>query len=458
MLRNLAAALPLSTIVSLAGGRIFPALYVTLLAVIVSPILFDPIPPLTDYINHLARMHVLANLDGDPVLAKFYGVHWAIIPNLIMDILVPPVAAKIGVFAAGQAFLLLTVLLLLTGPMAIHRALWKCWSPWPLLAFPLLYNGIFLVGLVNYLLGLGLALWAVALWIALRKHNPWLRLAVSSGTVFLLFFCHLFAVGLYGMTLTAFELYWLTKRSDANRLVDPLVLLFPFLLILPLIGTSPTLELTRDILWESQGKLEGLYLAVELYRDIVDLAFVGGLIAGGIWIARRNMLGLHPAGWVLFAMSLLVFLALPRQLFGSWLADQRFPVAAIFLLIGFLAPDLRGRLSRAAFYAFLVGITFVRCLEVQINWRDCASITEDMSQAVNSLPKGSTILIARADSPAGGDRLVQALSHLPTLALFGKTLWCLQSSLFRESRSWTLTLPTRILWIARTVTRQPSAN
>ena len=52
--------------------------------------------------------------------------------------------------------------------MALHAALHRRWTPWPLLVFFFLYNSVFLWGFLNYLSGLGLALCACALWMMLR--------------------------------------------------------------------------------------------------------------------------------------------------------------------------------------------------------------------------------------------------------------------------------------------------
>jgi len=73
----------------------------------------------------------------------------------------------------------------------------------PLIAFPLLYNTVFLVGTMNYVFGIGLSLWALAAWAALRERAMTLRLAVSTLIVFLLFFCHLFSVGVYAIGVLA---------------------------------------------------------------------------------------------------------------------------------------------------------------------------------------------------------------------------------------------------------------
>ena len=68
------------------------------------PILTQPLPPIEDYVNHLARMHVMASVGSDSDLARFYEIHWQIVPNLMMDLIVPTLAHMMGVYKAGQAF------------------------------------------------------------------------------------------------------------------------------------------------------------------------------------------------------------------------------------------------------------------------------------------------------------------------------------------------------------------
>ena len=63
---------------------------------------------------------------------------------------------------------------------------------------------------MNYVFGIGLALWALVAWTALRERNLLLRLSVSMLFVVALFVCHLFALGTYGLGLLAFELHRLS--------------------------------------------------------------------------------------------------------------------------------------------------------------------------------------------------------------------------------------------------------
>ena len=93
-----------------------------------------------------------------------------------------------------------------------------------------------------------------------------LRLGVSTLFVLALFFCHLFAVGLYGLGLLAYELYRLgddlraaataaaarsfCRRSGSLPLVDFVATGLPFLPVLPLLMMSPTWGLRSSFVWE----------------------------------------------------------------------------------------------------------------------------------------------------------------------------------------------------------------
>src|SRR5262249_38012047 len=120
---------------------------------------------------------------GDRGPAAFYQVVLKAIPNLILDLIVPVLQRVMNVYLAGQAYTIITFVLILSGTLALNRRLYRHWSVLPLIAFPLLYNNVFLVGTMNYLFGIGLALWALASWVALRERALAVRLAVSRRVV-----------------------------------------------------------------------------------------------------------------------------------------------------------------------------------------------------------------------------------------------------------------------------------
>src|SRR5437879_5412648 len=80
------------------------ALFILLMAITSIPVVLHPWPPMSDYINHLARMQVIATINTDPDLARFYEIDWQLIPNLMMDLIVPQLARVMNIFVAGQIY------------------------------------------------------------------------------------------------------------------------------------------------------------------------------------------------------------------------------------------------------------------------------------------------------------------------------------------------------------------
>src|ERR1700712_4883872 len=74
------------------SGAQIGILFAALTLLISIPIWTHPLPPLSDYVNHLARMQVIATIHNNPVLANFYEINWQVIPNLTMDFIVPVLA------------------------------------------------------------------------------------------------------------------------------------------------------------------------------------------------------------------------------------------------------------------------------------------------------------------------------------------------------------------------------
>src|SRR5262249_18497435 len=106
------------------SARQIAALFITLGALPSIPLLLFPWPPLSDYIHPLARMHVIASLGSDPNLSGFYEVEWQVIPNLMMDLIVPILQRVMNVYLAGQVYTIMTFVLILSGTLALNRQLY----------------------------------------------------------------------------------------------------------------------------------------------------------------------------------------------------------------------------------------------------------------------------------------------------------------------------------------------
>lgn len=399
------------------------ALFGMLLLLSSIPIWTYQLPPLSDYANHLARMQVIARGAGDPTLARYYQVEWTIIPNLMMDLIVPVLGRFMRIYLAGQIFTVTCFVLIISGSMALGRALFGRWTPVPLLAIPLLYNYVFLVGVMNYIFGIGLALWGLAAWIWL-KERPVLRLLVATLLVVAMFFCHLFSVGIYGVGLLAFELWRLyVTRSEPwrPRLLAVIASGLPFVPVIPLLLASPTRQLASEISWEPRGKIDGLMYVIELYSDIVALGIAGTIAAGATWAARRGLLRFHPMGWVLLVVGTIVYLALPRVMFATYMTDQRLPIALAFMLFGCIDMSLQHRLVRRAFIAVVFTLVIVRVIEVNVSWANLSTTTGEFRSSVKRIKPGSKVLVAYGRASGGDDVADLGLVHAACLAIIERS-------------------------------------
>ena len=388
------------------------------------PILSVQVPPLGDYANHLSRMFIIAAGQGDPFLSAYYKVKWAIIPNLAMDVLVPPLLNIFDIYMAGKLFVLLVILVLVSGPMALNRVVTGRFSPVPLLAFGFIYNGFFMIGLMNYLFGVGLAVWATALWIWSRARSPVFILAQSILFTVILFFCHLYAVGLYLLAVGSYELWaWSHRAFRFDRRLWGLILLLLVLLalVLSLLLNGPTWGLSGVYDWDDQGKIEGLAAIFRLYDDKFDLVVLLAFLAGlGFGLSGR-LLHIHPAGMACLALSVLAYLVMPATLFGSMLADQRMPIAILMFAIGFVRVDLRQDAVRLGFVVVLVAICFVRYGEVGRHWRQIELYVREFNEGMAKIERGARVMVAQADEPDGAVSINDGLSHVPCLAIIERS-------------------------------------
>ena len=399
-------------------------LFGAFLLLISIPIWTHPLPPLSDYINHLARMQVIATIKENPQLASFYEIHWQVIPNLIMDFIVPSLARVMNIYVAGQVYMVGMFALIISGIFMLNRALVGRWTAFPLLAIPLLYNYDFLVGLMNYIFGIGVALWALAGWIAVRERAWPLRFALSTTCVVLLFFCHLSALGIYGVGLLAFELLRLWQHRSQlwpRRLADFVASGLPFLAAAPLLYASPTMDLIGSTWWDQRGKTDGLMYVFSNYSDIAAWGLIIVMGASIGWAVRHRVLRFNPLLWALLVVGGIVYFALPRIMFDTYMTDQRVPLGIAFMLFGCGNLELRRRLVRRAFMVVLIVLVAGRVLEIDVNWSQLSDSTTEFRTSVRRIAPGSKVFVAYADRALGEDVRDLGLVHAASIATIDRS-------------------------------------
>ena len=383
-----------------------------LLLVALIPLMLVQIPPLVDYPNHMARVHILADGGQHPFLRQYYEIHWGLMPNLAIDLLLPPLLTVVSIETAGKLFLGVILTFLAGGTMALHLAVHRRWSPWPLLAFFFLYNSVFLWGFLNYLFGLGLALFACALWIALRDRSPHLLVPLFSVIAVLLFFAHLFAFGVFALVVLSYESasWWNQRRAGESLREASLMKALPTI-VLPLIflALAPTF---RTVPADYPFWLRGLppppavtflplNTKIEAFKGVLRTEHQGldrmtgmslvGLIGVGLW--RRRWF-LHRSMFLPLAATLGAALAMPASIGTTAVVDVRMPVVVVLLAIASSDwPDWRRRwfvpLACALSLLFVV-----RMGVVTEGWVETDRHYRQFIAALDQLPEGTRLLSA----------------------------------------------------------------
>jgi hypothetical protein len=376
------------------GGLRICIVFLLLLALSAAPVVSTVLPPLLDYPNHLARMHLLA-AGGDP----FYAVRWAPLPNLAEDLIVPPLARWMPLETAGKLFIVAIFALIAGGVLSLNRVATGGWRLWPLAAFLLLYNRTFLWGFLNYLFGLGAALFGLGLWLALEDRRAWLRVLAGAITALVCFFSHLAAFGVYALAICGVELPRIAADLSAGRWPalgrNTAILAAPFLIPAALV-----------LCWQGQSgdsgisyagfprKLDLLFSVFDNYHrgfDIASFALVAGLL---IWLGWTRRLGLTPPLGSAAGLLFVAYLALPTQIYGGSGLDHRLPLACFLLLIAGSAPRFPSRRAAASVGTAAALLLALRLAAIEHVWLRADRIYSVDLAGIDRLPRGVRLAVA----------------------------------------------------------------
>ena len=343
----------------------------------------------------------------------------------MIDLIVLVLHRFMSVYLAGHIFTIVAFALIASGTLAFSRALNGRWSPLPLVTLPLLHNGVLLVGVMNYVFGIGLTLWTLAAWVTLRERVwPW-RFAVSATFAFVLFFCHLFAAGVYGVGLLALELHrlWLRRNEPwAPRLAEFIATGIPFVPLIVLLVASPTWNAPGSpAFWQFSGKLEGLVAVFNVYYLTVAGFLLAAAAAGAVYAFWRGILKFNTAGWTILAVGCIAYFALPRALFGAHLADQRLPIAIVFMLAACLDIDLRDRAIRYGFVALAAALLALRVAEVHWSGITSIAVPRNFFQSVEKIKRGARVLVVYGDRSTGKEISDLNLVHAASMAVIERS-------------------------------------
>jgi hypothetical protein len=368
--------------------------FALLLTLSVVPVFSTVLPPLVDYPNHLARMHLLAE-GGN----AFYIVRWAVLPNLAEDLIVPELSRVMPLELAAKLFLVMIFSLMAGGVIWLNRVATGGWRLWPLLGFLFLYNRIFLWGFLNYLFGIGVALVGIASWLALERRRWWLRVSLSSFVALACFFSHIAAFGFYALVIIGVEFLpavgelrarqWPTlSRRIAIGLPQ---FVAPAALWLGIRHDAPTGTVSYAALWRKADLLFSVFDNYNRAFDVVCFAWFLALIG---WLRWTRRLGLAPRLAVAAGIVFAVYLLLPSQIYGGSGADRRLPTAFFLLLVAASAPRFPSLRVAAAVAVMAVLVLVVRLGMIERVWLASDRVYFADLVGIDALPQGSKLAIA----------------------------------------------------------------
>ena len=384
------------------------------------PMLWPDVIPLVDLPGHMGRYRVQLDLDSSPHLQRFFTFEWAIIGNLGVDLIVELLGPLLGLELTVRLVVMSIPPLTVAGLLWVAREVHGRVPPTAMFALPFAYNFPFFFGFVNFALAMALALLAFALWLRLARQERFLLRAILFVPIScLLWIVHAFGWGTLGVLAFSAELVRQFDRS--GRIVWS-----GWRAGLHCLALAPPMLLM--VLWRSNGggqtfdwfnfiaKLNWLKMMLrdrwELF-DQLSLLLILGLL-GLVILSKRLTFSRNLAASAVFL--LLVYVLLPRVVFGSAYADMRLaPYIFAVALIGIRVPEGNLGLSRTL---ALAGLAFFLVRLVGTMW---STILYDRSfdrqlAALDHVPEG-----ARMVSFVGRNCVepwaMSRLLHLPAMAI-----------------------------------------
>lgn len=401
------------------------------------PLLWPDIPPLVDLPGHMGRYRLQLDLVRSPFLQGFYSFDWALIGNLGVDLLVVPLSKLFGLELAVRLIVMAIPPLTVAGFLWVSREVHGRVPPTALFALPLVFNFPFMFGFVNFALSMALAFLAFGLWLRLgRQGRTTLRAAMFVPLSLIVWITHAFGWGTLGLMAFGAELVRQEEHGRAGVLsaswraaLRSLPLAPPVLLMLAWRSGQVAGE-TGD--WFNvSAKLEWVLMIFRDQWKALDLASLGLLIFVVFIGVRNRGFGLARTLGVAAAALFLVFLLLPRIVFGSAFADMRlapFVLAVAILAIRTPRASWLGRTAALAGLAFIV----VRTAATTVSFLVYDASFDRELAALEHLPRGArTAAFVGVDCE--GEWATRRTDHLPAFAIvrreaFANDQWAMQGA------------------------------
>ena len=392
-------------------GLSIAASFLIIAIILIAPLAVIDTPLLADYPNHVARIHALSNFNDNSLLAERYGINADLIPNIAMDLAVPWLMNWMPLDVAARVFLASILVSTLANVAWLHRVLFNQWSSYPLLAALFAYHGSLMAGMANFSFGIGLVPAALALWVKMEDAKTTWRLLAGCIVALALFFCHLVAVGAYGLLIIGCALGRALQHSPPRGAGRRAVIdvgiagasgITPLILFLKLALEGEGGPATAGIVFGNVAwKLKALLAPLANYSlplDLLSFALLAGLLliawlSGRLTVDRRMAPGL--------AMLALAFVLAPKALWTGGVFDQRLAVLLALMLVACTRFEMPENPYFRVLPALLASLFLVRIGVLAATWIDHRADLAEMRRAIDLVSPGARLLVVRPDKGAG---------------------------------------------------------
>jgi hypothetical protein len=400
---------------------------------IISPLLIFKYPILIDYPNHLASYFIQANIDHDPWLKENYRVVWNIKPYLIVEALGGVLARYIDIFLAGRLLVILGMILIGLGAVLIRKCVNRIVDFWMLSLSVLLFNEILFWGLINYFVSSGFALTAMALWIKFRDAGSWKNILLFSVISTFLFFCHLFALGVYGLFVVSYELgKFMSSRdnyaaSDLAKAAGQFILPAVFFLVwYSGLSHNQVAHYFSYGSWADKvaALLSPIYFKYNEYATYSIPVFIILLSIARIVFPCR--IGFYDCMKMPLLVFLLLSIATPVMLADVYQIDIR--LAFIFMIlfivsIRFNEEDKNTRNFRRCIILIALSMAAFKTYFISSTWKIVNAQYQEFENDLKVIKYGSKVITIQDDAKNTEDMDARFYHHLSSLSIIKRSVF-----------------------------------
>ncbi len=408
-------------------------LFATLMATV--PLLWPDIPPLVDLPGHMGRYRVQLVYDQVPWLREWYDFRWQLMGNLGVDLLVFPMAKIFGLELGVKLIVIAIPAMTVAGFLMIAREVHGRIPATALFALPLAYAFPFHFGFVNFALSMGMAMLAFGWWLRLGRLGKFqFRSLVFIPLSVIIWITHTFGWGILGVLAFSAELI---RQHDLRRnralpwhrdLVGGWLAPFFFAGVQCLVMALPAVLM---VIWRGGEHVSGQTFdwfnwraktlwVTQVFRDrwqLFDLASVGVIFLLMLKAVRDPNIQYSRNLGLSALLLLLVYLFLPRVVFGSAYADMRMVPFLIAIAILAIRPK-PGLSMRGATLVAALGLAFflARIGATTASFALYDKAYDRELKALDHVPVGAR-LVSFVGETCYNEWAMTRLQHVPGLAL-----------------------------------------